>query len=239
MPRDTWFYAEIIADHKPQFQWYSSINNLDFMDFPLTRSLLEAFSYNGWLSLLSHLHEKGKTLEPFQSVSFVTNHDVWGNADGLGYRFGGFEAARDELLAHLFVLGRGEGIPYLYSEIENGPSSLLRDENGQLLRGEQDNFVYYHRKPEIIAGLRFHNLTAGNNVHWQVEEQTHLLWTKGNHALMAINKSNTDWWVEWNPNWGLQFGDYYNLLENSEIKIDPKNVWIKVPARYALMLIKK
>ncbi len=232
LPQDAWVYGEIITDRREGFGPYYNIEALDLMDFPLTRSMIEAFGYGGSLDSLTYAENRGRALPYDKAITFVTNHDVWGNESGLGYRYEGSDAPRDELLAHIFLLGRGLGTPYIYSEGSDGPSLNYRS--------KKQSFVNYHHKFAIERMLLFHNQAGNNSPTWRFQDQNHLAWSRGDKTFVAINKSSDDWNLDQEVDLGLADGLYIDLLDQGNpepIEIRDGHANLTIPARYAIALV--
>lgn len=234
VPSDTWIYGEIITNHRSGFYGYDQIQNLEFMDFPLTRSIIDAFDYTGSLDTLRTVETEGKSLSD-KAIAFITNHDVWGNEGGLGYKFAGSEAFQDELLAHIFILGRGTGAPYVYSEYQNGPSLKYRT--------SEQSYVNFHRHQLIKNMLLFHTNTQGSTLEWRYAlDQTRLAWSRGDKGFVAINKSPDAWVIDSSIDLGLADGNYINILDSNA---DTRNITVMngrtnltVPGRFAVSLLR-
>jgi alpha-amylase len=225
--RTQYAYGEIVAGRvgDPSMTPYLGIPDLDFMDFPLTRSLISSFGLGGFLGNLEGITGSDGALAGPTSVSFVTNHDVWGNDGGLGFRFGSYQ---DELLAHMFVLGRGDGLPYVYSEFDDGPSRNFR-QPGQ-------DYIRYHRRREPQAMLAFHTRMLGTSTLPKWRDDVHLAFARGNRGLVAINKAASEWDLG-GVDTGLLAGEYIDALSGNRYRVTAGRVAGRVPARWGLMLI--
>lgn len=225
-------YGEIITANvgDPTLQIYRHIPDLDFMDFPLTRSLIDAFRFGGNLGALERAQEQGGALDGLSSVSFVTNHDVWGNESGLGYRFSNYE---DEVLAHLYVLGRAEGLAYVYSEYDDGPSANYRE--------AAQNYIRFHQRPVIRKMLAFRTLLLGRaentDTQYKWAAPNHLAFARGRLGLVAINKSG-DPWVMGEVDTGLADGTYIDVLTGEPVEVRGQRASMDVPARGGVMLLR-
>ncbi len=226
--RTDYMYGEIIANNvsSPDLEAYRHIPNLDFMDFPLTRSLINAFSFGGYLGNLESIASTDGGLDGATSVSFVTNHDVWGNDGGLGFRFPGYA---DELLAHIYVIGRGEGLPYVYSEFDDGPSKLYR--------APGQDYVKFHRRNELQGMLAFHTRMLGEPALPKWQDDVHLATARGNRGFVAVNKSGNPWSL-FNVATGLTDGEYVDTLSGNRYQVSGGRVQGSVPARWGLMLVR-
>ncbi len=222
-------YGEIIADRTvdPSMAAYRHIANLDLMDFPLTRSLMDGFGFGGSLRALKTAEQNGRQLDGASSVAFVTNHDVWGNDSGLGYRFSNFQ---DELLSHLYVLGKDSGIPYVYSE-------LARDSQSSRFRGAGENYVLFHRRNEVRQMTRFHAAQLGKPMRWAWEDDVHLAFARGSDALVAVNKSGSAWRLD-GIDLLLQNGTYEDVFSGQRFVLNNGRTSGEVPARFGRMLVR-
>lgn len=225
--RMDYIYGEIITDRANAYdlQVYRHIPGLDFMDFPLSRSLIDAFSLGGYLGLLENIAGTDRALDGATSVSFVTNHDVWGNAGGLGYRFGRYQ---DELLAHIYVLGRGDGLPYIYSEYDDGPSRQAR--------GVTENYVRFHQRNVLKSMMIFHTRMLGQAPLSRWQDAVHLAILRGNRGFMAINKSGDSWNLR-GVDSGLPDGTYVDTLSSTSFEVQGGRVQGEVPPQWGLMLV--
>ncbi len=227
--QSAYVYAEIIADRTadPALSSYRHLAGLDLMDFPLTRTLMDSFGFGGSLRALRSAQTNGRALEGASSVAFVTNHDVWGNDSGLGYRFSNFQ---DELLAHLYILGKNDGLPYVFSELPN-------DSQSQRFRGAGENYISFHKRNEVQQMVRFHAAQLGKGLNWAWEDDTHLAFTRGSDALVAINKSGTAWRLD-GIDLLLQNGRYQDVFSGQIFVLNNGRTTGEVPARFGRMLVR-
>lgn len=230
--RTRWVYGEIITTDvdSPTLTSYRHIPGLDFMDFPLVRSLQNAFAFGGYLGALENVALWGGALDSASSVSFVTNHDVWGNDGGLGFRFSNYQ---DELLAHMFVLGRAEGIAYVYSEYNDGPSKQYR--------WPGQDYVFFHRRDAVRDMLAFRTLmlASGENAPTRTRwaAANHLAFSRGNVGFVGINKSGEPWNIS-GVDTGLPDGRYIDALSGAEVWIQGSRAQTTIPRRWGVMLVR-
>ncbi|WP_428266044.1 alpha-amylase family glycosyl hydrolase [Haliangium sp.] len=225
--RTDFIYGEIIANRvsDASLENYRHIPELDFMDFPLTRSLIDAFGFGGDLGSLEKIAGTDRALDGLSSVSFVTNHDVWGNDGGLGYRFGSYQ---DELLAHMFVLGRNEGLAYVYSEFDDGPSRAYRSP-GQ-------DYVKFHRRSEVQGMLAFRTRMFGESTLPKWKDNVHLAFARGRRGFVAINKGSDEWFLG-EVSTDLSDGRYIDTLSGNSFDVVGGRVQGSVPSRWGVMLV--
>jgi alpha-amylase len=225
--RTDFIYGEIVAGRvsDPSFVPYRNIPELDFMDFPLTRSMINAFGPGGYLGALEGITGSDGALVAASSVSFVTNHDVWGNDGGLGFRFSSYQ---DEQLAHMFVLGRGEGLAYVYSEFDDGPSRSFR--------GPGEDYVRFHRRAPVQAMLAFRTRMLAESTLPKWRDDVHLAFARGSRGFVAINKSASEWDLAGVAT-GLANGSYIDTLSGNRFTVSSGRIAGRVPARWGLMLV--
>jgi alpha-amylase len=231
-PALDWHYGEVITDRAEDasLRAYAELPNMDYMDFPLARSMQQGFAFGGSLRGLENAERTGRALPASQAVAFVTNHDVWGNADGLGYRFGGTESFQDELLAHMFIMGRASGIPYVFSELE-GRSESAR------YRSDGTTYVRFHERAEVRLMVRFHAFSLGENERWIAADDDHVLIARGDRGLVAINKSSEPWSID-HLALGLPDG-VYNDLFGRRVEVRGGHTTDDVPARWGWLALSR
>jgi alpha-amylase len=225
--RTEYLYGEIIASRVSDgsLQAYRHIPGFDFMDFPLTRNLIDSLAFGGDLGSLENIAGTDRALDGLSSVSFVTNHDVWGNEGGLGYRFPSYQ---DELLAHMFVLGRNEGLGYVYSEFDDGPSRAFR-QPGQ-------DYIRFHNRNELKGMLAFRTRMLGEQTLPKWRDNVHLAFARGQRGFVAINKSSSQWNLG-AVSTGLRNGRYIDTLSGNTYDVVNGRIQGSVPARWGIMLV--
>jgi alpha-amylase len=223
-----WVYAEVIADRTfdPALEAYRHVAGLKFMDFPLTRLMMESFGFGGSLRAFRYATDNGRALNTEASVSFVTNHDVWGNESGLGYRYGAFQ---DEVLSLIYLLGREEGVPYVYSELP-GRSESRR------FRPDGEDYVFFHRRSFVRQMVQFHQAQAGKPHRWAWEDDNHLAFARGSRAFVAINKSGSPWRID-DIDLLLEDGSYQDIMSGQRFTLKNGRTTGDVPARWVRVLI--
>ncbi|MCB1308822.1 MAG: hypothetical protein KDK30_11605 [Leptospiraceae bacterium] len=226
IPSDFWTYGEVIAtspaDYERDLEPYLRTGLMDFMDFPLAATLRDAFQYGGSLTALRDPEQRRRALAGSIAVTFVTNHDVWGNADGLGLRYSDHT---DEMLAHAFILGREAGIPYIYSQRQ-----AERDVT-------PNEYVRFHRNDRLRSMIEFHNRMLGTDFGWLKVDDTLLIFRRGTRGLVLINKSAHQLSGEVDAQ-GLSEGDYI-AMDNAKQRMSIHNGRLRytIPPRSYAMLI--
>lgn len=142
---------------------------LSAYDFPLFHRLRQAFGFGGDLSILVTAQADEQAIDPRRAWTFAVNHDIPLN----GIFRGLIMDATDETLAWAWLLSRGEGTPLVYSD---------NNESGD------NRWNQLYRRNDIAAMLAFHNALAGQPMHLVSQSNCHLLFRRGDQALVGINK---------------------------------------------------
>jgi len=142
---------------------------LQAYDFPLFHRMRQAFGFGGDLSILVTAQADEQAIDPQRAWTFAVNHDIPLN----GIFRGLIMDATDETLAWAWLLSRGEGTPLVYSD---------NNESGD----NRWNGLY--RRSDIAAMLGFHNALAGEPMRMVSQSNCHLLYRRGDRALVGINK---------------------------------------------------
>ncbi len=214
-------FGEVIADsstYDRDLEPY--ISKMGLYDFPLRKSLQDALSLNGKMSELEPLRlEHSKNALPWnKSVAFIINHDIPNNA---GFRSWILDEKSEEL-AYAYILGRSQGVPYVYSDLGTKGGAGLID----------DRWDHAHRSEALGKMVAFHNYVHGEAEAMLSADQCTFVMKRGSKGLLAINKCAEERTVFV----GQVFADdsAYDLVERKDIKMDDK---IKIPARsYRLIL---
>jgi alpha-amylase len=214
-------YGEVIADRftfDRDLEVYLRSTDMGFMDFPLHETLRSALKPGGDLrSLVNPVSFKG-ALAWDRSVAFSVNHDIPNND---GFRYMILDPA-DERLANVFILGRAEGVPHMFSD--RGVAGGLRE----------DRWKNAHRSPELAKMLTFHNAMLGQPQSVVFADECVFILRRGNQGLVTLNKCGENW-VGW-FDVGQQ-GRFQDTLSGASFE---HRGWteISIPARGARMLRK-
>ena len=179
-------------------------------DFPLARTLREAFVPDGDLGRLVDPFERGEALWGPMAVTFVNHHDLVKNPE----QFADFRISdeRDRQLGYAYIFGREDGTPLVFGEDFDSP--------------------------EVEAGLCFHNLALGQPTRWVQAEPNVLVWRRGDNLLAAINKSGAIWDGSRLKS-GLQASGYRDWISGKHFGCDAEGRladW-KIPPRSAMFLV--
>jgi alpha-amylase len=189
-------------------------------DFPLFRTIRDAFGFGGSLRALANPENRDDALPWNRSVTFVVNHDIPHND---GFRFWLFDP-QDEHLAHAYILGRDGGVPLIYS-----------DHNESRHAQDRDRWLDFYKRPDIVAMIQFHNAVHGEPMHILYESDMLLVFRRGEQGIVAINKSGSNQWSDFST-WGLKNpGQYRDLIHGYDMTVSGNTFSLLVPPRTAQM----
>jgi alpha-amylase len=239
----TYSFGEIITRSAADFP---DIDGLDFYDFPLVAAMREAFGFGGNLARLKEAARDGRALPGLKAVTFVRNHDIdRGQADdrgiadsdgratfGVGWDEGQRRLDRtDVTLAYAFILGREEGLPYVFVDMPTLPPDQ-----------QDDRFD----DPDLAAGIRFHNLSLANPDGsgrrpdiWRIETPMVLGWQRGTDRFIVINKAAERYAIN-HLQTSLQPGTYAEVRHGWPLQVQADGTIIEwhVPPRSAMRFIR-
>jgi len=239
-------FGEIIKDQPSHFKDWIAIPEMDFYDFPLTKTMREAFAFGGDLRSLKNPKADDRALEGPKAVTFVRNHDIdRGQANdrgiedangrqkfGVGWDEGSKTLNRTDVrLAYAYLFGREDGLPYVFVDMNT-------------LSPEQQDDRY--DDPFVVAGIRFHNLClagAGGVQRreeiWRIETPATIGWQRGNDRFIVINKA-ADWYDIKDLNTSLKQGEYKEVRTGWSLHVQSNGAikqW-NVPPRSAMMFVR-
>jgi alpha-amylase len=242
-------FGEIIKPQPSDFNAWLAIHGMDFYDFPLTKTMREAFAFGGDLRTLKNPKASGQALDGPKAVTFVRNHDIdRGQAgdrgldpdgtEGLRQMYGiGWDEATDSLnrtdvhLAYAYLFGREDGLPYVFVDMKTLPA------------GERDDRF---DDPFVVAGIRFHNLCLADQGGvprrkevWRIETPNTIGWQRGDDRFIVINKAG-HWYDINNLNTTLHPGTYTEVRNGWPLHVQPNHTihhW-SVPPRSAMMFVR-
>ena len=189
-------------------------------DFPLFKTIREAFSSGGSLRALSQPQNQGNALPWNRAVTFVINHDIPHNSPFRGWLLNG----QDEHLAHAYLLGRDGGVPLIYSD--HNESSYPEDKN---------RWLDFYKRPDIVAMIQFHNAVHGQPMNLLYETDVVLVFGRGMSGIVAINKSDAEQWATFSTQGLISSGHYRDLIHQYEMRLSGEMFTLYVPPRTAQM----
>ncbi len=189
-------------------------------DFPLFQTIREAFGFGGSLRSLAKSQHQDNALPWNRAVTFVVNHDIPHND---GFRFWLLEP-QDEHLAHAYILGRDGGVPLIYS-----------DHNESHYEQDRDRWLDLYKRPDIKAMIEFHNAVAGQPMAILYETDVLLVFRRGETGIVAINKSGSNQWADFNTFGVKNPGQYRDLIHQYEMTLSGDTFSLLIPPRTAQM----
>jgi alpha-amylase len=255
---DPAFFAEVLRDLPNAYAFGEVITSsarsmpridaLDFYDFPLAATLKRALAFGGDLQALRDPAAHDGALEGSKAVTFVRNHDIdRGQANDRGLDAGSLNTfgvgwngpdqpltESDIVLAYAYILGREDGLPYVFADM---PNPGVRDKRKDAFDDER-----------IVAFIRFHNLSlAGQGgiarrpeIWRDTGSPNALAWQRGTDRLVIINKAAEPLVVR-NLATTLVPGRYIEVRTASPLDVgDDGRIreWI-VPGQTAVMFVKE
>lgn len=207
---------DIFIDPFLQETWISAY------DFPLFQTIREAFSLGGSLRRLARPETEDNALPWHRAVTFVVNHDVPYNE---GFRSWLLDR-QDEHLAYAYILSKDGGVPLIFSDHNESAGQYPED---------TDRWTNIIQRPDLVNMIRFHNAVHGQSMAILYESDTVLVFRRGNMGIVAINKSGTENWIEFNT-WGLTNpGSYTDLIHQHQMKLSGNRFTLYIPPRSAQM----
>ncbi|MDD5599238.1 MAG: alpha-amylase family glycosyl hydrolase [Victivallaceae bacterium] len=212
---DILVFCEISRKDPAAMKPYSDmLPYMDFYDFPLVNTMKQAFSPGGDLGILVAPASSGKALAGEKAITFVTNHDIdrgyaYPKEEGMDdsrWQISGF----DRPLAYAYIFGREDGLPYVFVDMKNPKAAIdvFPDES--------------YDRPEILAGIRFHNLFLGKSEKWLDIKTDRLIWQRGDSGLVVINKSAANFSVD-NFQTSLRPGIYTEIRHGYKMEVDKES----------------
>jgi alpha-amylase len=241
---DTYAFGEIIKDRPSHFSAWIAVSEMDYYDFPLTKTMREAFAFGGDLRRLKEPEAHDEALGGPKAITFVRNHDIdRGQNDdrglvsdrekfGIGWTEssgGGVLDRTDVELAYAFIFGREDGLPYVFVDMNT-------------IDTQDDRFD----DPAIVSGIRFHNLClAGHggvdrrSEIWRIETPNAIAFQRGDDRLVVINKAGEVFPIR-HLETSLEPGTYKEVRRGWLMQVQPdgKVIHWDVPGRSAMMFVR-
>lgn len=214
-------FGEVIADAGTYDRDLAPyVGKMSLYDFPLRKTLQDAFGFYGSLDELEPTRmQNSKGALPWdKSIGFIINHDIPNNA---GFR-GWILDEKSEELAYVFLLGRAQGVPYIYSDLGTKGGAGLID----------DRWDHAHRSEALGRMITFHNYVHGEGELMIAADQCTYVMRRGDKGLFAINKCNDDQVVDIEQ----VFADSkaYDLVSRSEVEVGTS---VTIPGRSYRLLV--
>lgn len=201
---------------------YLQGTGMKLYDFALRSTLQSAFGLGGSLRNLtrSDLVATKQALPSDRAVTFVMNHDIPNNDSFRVW----IMPAKDEELAYVYLLGRAEGTPYVYSDLGIESGAGLRD----------DRWKMAHRNPLLVKMLKFHNAVYGEPQEFLFADDCILVVKRGTKGFFGINKCTDARNIRAE---GLGGTGFQELLVGFEGSIQKGSYTLELPGRSARMYL--
>lgn len=214
-------FGEIIAhpgNMNQEIGPYAAETDLSFYDFPLVFLMRDAFQPGGRLSTLVDPAGRGQALPGNRAVTFIVNHDIPNNGDIFKYLL--FYDTAEELLAYTYILGRAEGLAYVYTDL------------GQADGLDSNRFVDAYNHPSLAAMIQFRKAMQGLDQHILWASDQVLVWRRGDQGLVVVNKSGTEGFdLRQLGLQGLQDGKFRDALSGSTLHVTAGRSVLAGPAQ--------
>lgn len=219
-------FGEIITDggatveeYQIFLQPYLEKTNLGSYDFPLFNTLFQAFQAHGNMESLIDPYCFGQALINFRAITFVITHDIPNNDTFKDLIL----SEQDEWLAHAYILGRDGGVPLIYADLN--PSGILNNDGHPRWVDAWKN----HRMEKMI---KFHHHVHGEPMISILSNPELLIFARGDKGIVAINKSNTDIFVDF-----LWHKAMYDMLTDCSYQIEFEKLNLIIDSKSCLMLV--
>lgn len=220
-------FGEIIADagrYDEDLKPYLDNTDMSLYDFPLRATIQGAFCQSGSLATLvdANLNGNRQTLPWNKGVSFVVNHDIPNNE---GFRSWILDK-KDEELAYTYLLGRSEGVPYIFSDLGKDSRTGLTD----------DRWKNAHRDPKLAHMIAFHNAVHGQTQDVRYASDCAIVVQRGGKGFFAINKCGDEQVL---PLSNLHSARYGDVLGETELEVHDGQLELRIPGRSSQMFLVK
>ncbi|MFA0083901.1 alpha-amylase family protein [Vibrio breoganii] len=178
-------FGEIITDGGATKQEYELFlkpylkkTKLGAYDFPLFNTVLQAFQPKGRMSALIDPYNFGEALKRQRAITFAITHDIPNNDVFQGL----IMPEEHEWLGYCYILCRDGGVPLVYTDL-NTSGILDCEGNPRWMNAWQD--------PRMKTLIEFHNYVHSARMVVLEASDDHLLFSRGERGLVAINKADT------------------------------------------------
>ncbi len=222
-------FGEIITDggatveeYELFLEPYLSETRLGAYDFPLFKTLYQAFSKQGSFKSLIDPYCFGQALEYHRAITFVITHDIPNNDVFL-------DLVMDECsewLAYAYIFGRDGGVPLVYTDLD---TSGIRDKQGN------PRWLQAWCDPRMATMIDFHNRCHGTPVQLMESNDDLLVFGRGDQGVVVINKSKRPQTISFSSQQRWQ-----DLLSGQAFSGNEKGkVQFKVASQSAMMMVPK
>jgi alpha-amylase len=198
--------------------------SMAFYDFPLRASIQQAFGFSGSLASLldPEIVSTKRALPSERSVTFVINHDIPNND---GFRSMILDPF-DEQLAYAYLMGRAEGVPFVFSDLGKAGGGGIRD----------DRWAYAHRAAGLKAMIGFHNKLRGQSMKVLYRDDCRLIFQRGDMGLVGINKCGEAFTFPVTA-FGRKDQVLVDVLSQTRVTLTGGKLDFRLPPRAAVMML--
>jgi alpha-amylase len=132
----------------------------------------------------------------------------------------------DEQLAYAYLMGRAEGIPFVFSDLGKAGGGGIRD----------DRWAYAHRSAGLKAMIAFHNKLRGQDMKVLHRDDCRLVFQRGDKGLVGINKCGETFTFPV-PALGRTGQTLLDVLSQTRMNLSGGSVDLRIPARTAVMIL--
>ncbi|MCG6201272.1 carbohydrate-binding module family 20 domain-containing protein [Psychromonas antarctica] len=221
--QDMYLFAEIITgagsgniDYDTFLEPYLRETTHSAYDFPLLKTLRDAFSSNGSLTALANPKSWGGAIDGMRALTFTITHDIPSN-DGFRYQI---MSETNEHLAYAYILGRQEGVPMVFSDatgVDNG------------------RWVNDYKQDNLKAMVKFHNSVQGADEEVLYSDQCALVFRRGQAGLVGINKCGYNKDINIDASGLKQSASYADVFTGASFEVNSNSYTINIPASSARM----
>tara|TARA_B100000745_G_C20154332_1_gene395612 strand:- start:7282 stop:9000 length:1719 start_codon:yes stop_codon:yes gene_type:complete len=186
-------------------------------DFPLLKTMRDAFSSSGSLNALANPKSWGGAIDGPRAVTVTVTHDIPLNG---GFRYQ-IMSETNEHLAYAYIMGRQDGVPMVFS-----------DKTGT------DNGRWYddYKQSNLKSMVKFHNAVKGEGEEILHSDNCTIVYRRGKEGLVGINKCNSEKWIGIPTSSKFYWSkDYVDVFTGARFNIDESTHWISIPGRTARM----
>lgn len=224
--RDVHIFGEIITSGgatKPEYelflQPYLAQTTLGAYDFPLFQTVYDALQPKGSLKSLVDPYCFGQALSEARAITFAITHDIPNNDVFANLVM----TEEQEWLAYCYLLGRDGGVPLIYTDLD---TSGIQGTNGQ------PRWLNAWNDEKMLAAIAFHNRMHGKPMTMIEAGDDLLVFGRGKHGVVIINKSVRAKTVELNSDQA-----WVDVLSKQQFQAIKGLCRVNVAAQSARMLI--
>ncbi|MPW27492.1 alpha-amylase [Agarivorans sp. B2Z047] len=221
--QDMYLFGEIItgagagnADYDTFLEPYLRETSHSAYDFPLLKTLRDAFDVDGSLEALANPKSWGGAIDGIRALTFTITHDIPSN-DGFRYQI---MSEANEHLAYAYIMGRQEGVPMVFSDatgVDNG------------------RWVNDYKQDNLKAMVKFHNGVQGADEEVLYTDQCAIVLRRGDAGVMGINKCGYAKDISINASNLNSAKNYVDVFSGSSFKVNSSYHTVNVPAGSARM----